>query len=99
MEGVMARKDKYKREHFNSNEEYQHFRKRTTRNFRKWLDKHEEENPEHRERRILRQRLYSRYYWHTDGHQRFAEWLNEKYGIEDIRKLSIEDLRVYASKS
>ena len=93
------KKYKYKREHFSTSEEYADYRKRATAYYRKWLDKHESENPEHRERRILRQRLYSRYYWHGDGRQTFAEWLMEKFSITDIREVSIEALRVYASKS
>ena len=93
------KKYKYKREHFNTEEEYAHFRKRATAGYKKWLNKHEETHPEYRERRILRQRLYSRYYWHTDGRQSFAQWLLEKYGITDIKEVKIEDLRVIARKS
>lgn len=95
----MAKKYKYKREHFDTNEEYASFRKRATAGYKKWLEKHEKEHPEYKERRILRQRLYSRYYWHGDGRQTFAQWLEENLGIEDIRVVPLEDLRVIASKS
>ena len=95
----MPKKYKYKREHFATQAEYEHFKNRMTSAQKRWLEKSEQGNPEKRERRILRQRLYSRYYWHPDGRQSFAEWLVEKYGIADIRSVSLDDLRVIASKS
>lgn len=95
----MRKKYKYKREHFDTQQEYDNFKNRMSKAQKRWLEKSEADNPEKRERRLLRQRLYSRYYWHTDGRQSFADWLLEKYAINDIRQVSLEDLREYASKS
>ncbi len=90
---------KYKREHFNTQQEYEHFKDRMNKAQKRWLKKSESANPEKRERRLLRQRLYSRYYWKTDGRQKFSNWLVEKYGIVDIKALSLEELRAYVCKS
>lgn len=95
----MKRQYKYKREHFATQAEYEHFKKRMTDAQKKWLKKREDVNPEFRERRLLRQRLYSRYYWRTNGRQSFADWLREKYSICNLRLVSIDDLRALASKS
>lgn len=100
IETDMTRKQyKYKREHFDSQDAFLHFRRRCADAQKKWLRKSEQDNPEKRERRILRQRLYSRYYWHSDGRQTFADWLMEKYSIEDIKEVSMDYLRSCASKS
>jgi len=96
---MTKKQNKYKREHFDSQDDFLHFRRRCAEAQKKWLQKSEQENPEKRERRILRQRLYSRYYWHSDGRQTFAGWLLEKYSIEDIKQVSLSDLRSCASKS
>ena len=93
------KKYKYKREHFTSQQEYERFKKIKTKAQRRWLEKSESDNPERRERRLLRQRLYSRYYWHTDGRQSFADWLLKEYGIDDIKILSLDELRQKVSKS
>ena len=95
----MKKQYKYKREHFDSQDDFLHFRQMRTEAQKKWLARSEQDNPERHERRILRQRLYSRYYWHSDGRRTFADWLLEKYAIHDIKEVPIEDLRVYASKS
>ena len=89
----MQKKYKYKREHFASQQEYEHFKSRKNEAQKRWLEKSEFGNQWKRERRLLRQRLYSRYYWHSDGRQTFAEWLVIEYGIEDIKALSLDDLR------
>lgn len=96
----MAQKQyKYKREHFATQEEFLHYRERKARTQKKWLTKSEQQHPERRERRILRQRLYSRYYWRSDGRQSFADWLLKNYEIADISMVSLDDLRVCTSKS
>ena len=92
------RKYKYKREHFNSQEEYNRFRSNCTRWYKKWLCKHEQEFPEYRERRLLRQCLYSRYY-RSDCRKSFCEWLVEEYGIVDIRTIPTEQLRAIVTNS
>ena len=89
----MHKKYKYKREHFASQQEYEHFKNRKNEAQKRWLEKSESVNQEKRERRLLRQRLYSRYYWHSDGRQTFAEWLIIEYGIADIKALSLNELR------
>ena len=96
---TMKKQYKYKREHFDTQQEYDRFRSRHTEAQKRWLEKSELTNPKKRERRILRQRIYSRYYWHSDGRQSFAEWLVIKYGIADINALPMDELRRYASKS
>ncbi len=93
------KKYKYKREHFSSQEEFERFKKGRTEAMKKWIRKRDSASTEFHERRILRQRIYSRYYWHSDGRQSFADWLLQKYGIEDIKKVSLEDLRVIGKKS
>ena len=93
------KKYKYKREHFASQADFDRFRENRTNWAKKWLRKHEEANPEHRERRLLRQCLYSRYHYNTDCRQSFNDWLKEAYGIEDIRAVPIEQLRAKVSKS
>lgn len=95
----MPKKYKYKREHFSTQAEYEHFKIRKNEAQKRWLEKSESESPEKREWRLLRQRLYSRYYWQSDGRQTFAEWLVIEYGIEDIKALSLDDLRQKVSKS
>ena len=89
----MPKKYKYKRVHFSTQAEYEHFKRRKNEAQKRWLEKSEFGNQWKRERRLLRQRLYSRYYWHSDGRQTFAEWLVIEYGIEDIKALSLDDLR------
>lgn len=93
----MAKAYKYKREHFSSQEEYERFRKRMTSAYKRWLNKHESKDPLFREFRLLRQRLYSRYYWHSDGRLSFKDWLKDKYAIEDIKNVPIDVLRDIAS--
>ena len=92
------KKYKYKREHFNSQEEYDHFRQNRTRWQKKWLEKFEKANPEHKERRLIRQRLYSKYY-HSDSRESFTEWLKKNYGITDIKTIPLDNLRGKVSKS
>ena len=93
------KKYKYKREHFDSQEQYDSFKGKRTKWQKSWLDKFESANPEHKERRLLRQRLYSRYYHHTDCHQSFAEWLRETLHIDNIKAVSLERLKALVSKS
>ncbi|MBQ7470889.1 MAG: hypothetical protein IJS97_00470 [Prevotella sp.] len=88
---------KYKREHFDTQEEYDHFKSVRTKAMKRWYAKRDEKDPEFRERRILRQRLYSRYYWHGDGRQSFPDWLKEQYDIEDIKAIPLERLREVAA--
>ncbi len=95
----MTRTFKYKREHFGTQEQFDRYRERQARAQKKWLKKLEELNPEHRERRLLKQRLYSRYHHHTDCRQSFADWLREKFHIENIKQVAIERLRTMASNS
>ena len=95
----MGKQYKYKREHFATQQEYEHFKNRMNEAQKRWLEKSESGNPEKRERRLLRQRLYSRYYWHTDGRQSFADWLLQECGIVDIKTLSLDELRLKVSKS
>jgi len=90
---VMKKNYKYKREHFKTQEEYERFKRRANESQKRWLAKVESENPERKERRLLRCRLYSRYYWRSDGRDTFSDWLHENYGITDIKSLSIEELR------
>lgn len=91
----MKKQYKYKREHFDTQEGYEHFKKVRTEAQKRWIAKHDND-PEFKERRILRQRLYSRYYWHS-SRQTFAEWLLEKHGIECIKTIPIERLREIAA--
>ena len=95
----MRKQYKYKREHFDTQQEYDRFKARMNKAQKRWIEKSESASPEKREWRLLRQRLYSRYYWHSDGRQTFAEWLAIEYGIEDIKALSLDDLRQKVSKS
>ena len=95
----MRKQYKYKREHFNTKQEYDRFKNRMNKAQKRWLEKSESENPEKRERRLLRQRLYSRYYWHSDGRQSFSDWLLKECGIADIKALSLDELRQKVSKS
>lgn len=92
------KKYKYKREHFDTQEQFDRYRERQARSQKKWLRKYEELNPEHRERRLLRQRLYSRYHHHTDLRQGFAEWLKKTYDIDDIKSVTAERLKSIVSK-
>lgn len=87
-------RNKYKREHFDSHEEYDRFRGKRTQWQKKWLNKFEEANPEHRERRLLRCRLYDYYYRHTDYKQSFADWLKENLHVDDLKSVALERLRV-----
>ena len=96
---MIKKQYKYKREHFNTQQEYDRFKSRMNKAQKRWLEKSESENPEKRERRLLRQRLYSRYYWQTDGRQSFSYWLLKEYGIDDIKTLSLDELRQKVSKS
>ena len=96
---TMRKQYKYKREHFNTQQEYERFKARMNKAQKRWLEKSESASPEKREWRLLRQRLYSRYYWHSDGRQTFAEWLVIEYGIADIKALSLDELRQKVSKS
>ena len=91
------KKYKYKREHFDTQEQYDRFKSNRSRWQLTWLRKHEEADPEYKERRLLRQRLYSRYYWHGDGRQSFPDWLKEQYDIEDIKAIPLERLREVAA--
>lgn len=93
------KKYKYKREHFDTQEQYERFRAIRAKSQKKWLKKFEQDNPEHRERRLLRQRLYSRYYWCTDGRKTFKEWLQEMFYFDDINAVSTERLKALVSKS
>lgn len=92
------KKYKYKREHFNTQQEYERFKARMNKAQKRWLEKSEFVNPEKRERRLLRQRLYSRYYYYTDGRKKFADWLLEIYGIKDVKRLTIDELKIYAER-
>lgn len=93
------KKFKYKREHFDTQEQYDAFKRRNTKSRKTWLNKRELLNPELRERRIIRQRLYSLYYNHTDFKTSFRDWLKEEYDIDDINAIGIELLRAKVSKS
>lgn len=93
------KKYKYKREHFQTQEDFDKFRKVRSRAQIKWLNRKEEKNPSLRERRILKQRLYSRYHYRTDCRKSFAQWLRETCGINDIKRIPLEELREAASKS
>ena len=95
----MKKKYKYKREHFNTQQEFDRFRNRMNVAQKRWREKAEAANPNKRELRLLRQRLYSRFYYHTEGRKKFSDWLFETYGITDIKSLTIDELKVYASKS
>ena len=95
---TMRKHYKYKREHFDTQQEYDRFKSRINKAQKRWLEKSESLNPEKRERRLLRQCLYSRYYWHSDGRQSFADWLQKEYGISDIKPLSLDELRRKVSK-
>ena len=88
---------KYKREHFATQEEFDRYRKRVSEAHLRWLSKREGANPELRERRIMRQRLYSRYYWRYDGKQTFSQWLDTEFGVKDISSIPIEELRRISS--
>ena len=90
------RHHKYKREHFGSQEEYDHFKSVRTKAMRRWYSKRDED-PDFKERRILRQRLYSRYYWQGNVRQSFHDRLAEHYAIEDIKTIPLERLRVVAA--
>lgn len=94
----MKKRYKYKRSHFSSDEEYERFRIRSVKAQKRWLKKREDSDPEYRERRILRQRLYSRYYYTTDCRVTFRDWLEEEHGISDISRIQIGDLREIAQK-
>jgi len=89
----MKKKMKYKREHFDTDEDFKRFCKGNSERILRWLKKTEEKNPEKRERRLLRQRLYSRYYCRMDYRHTFSDWMKEKYGVADIKTLSVEELR------
>lgn len=93
----MRIKFKYKREHFETQEQFDSYRDRQNQSQKKWLKKHEQSYPEHRERRLLKQRLYSRYHYHTDCRQSFREWLKETFYVEDITEVPIEKLRTLAA--
>ena len=94
----MHKKYKYKREHFASQQEYEHFKARMNKAQKRWLEKSESFNPEKRERRLLRQRLYSRYYCQKEIRQSFADWLLQECGIVDIKSLSLDELRLKVEK-
>ena len=101
---MIKKQYKYKREHFDTQQEYERFKARMNKARmnkaqKRWLEKSESASPEKREWRLLRQRLYSRYYWHSDGRQTFAEWLVIEYDIADIKALSLDELRQKVSKS
>lgn len=95
----MKKQYKYKREHFNTQQEYERFKARMNKAQKRWLEKSESASPEKREWRLLRQCLYSRFYYHTDGRMKFADWLVIEYGITDIKALSLDELRQKVSKS
>ena len=92
------KKYKYKREHFDSQEQYDSFRGKRTEWQKKWLRKFEDSNPEHKERRLLRQRLYSYYHYHTDCRQSFKDWLKHHLHVEDLKSVSLDRLRVLAKQ-
>lgn len=92
------KKYKYKREHFASQQEYERFKDRMNKAQKRWLEKSDSASPEKREWRLLRQRLYSRYYWHSDGRQTFSEWIFIEYGISDIKTISLDELRQLVNK-
>lgn len=95
----MRKQYKYKREHFSSQQEYEHFKSRMNEAQKRWLEKSESCNPEKREIRLLRQRLYSRYYCQKKIRQSFADWLLQECGIVDIKSLSLDELRLKVGKS
>lgn len=88
---------KYKREHFETQEQFDNFRKGRAKAQKKWLKKHELANPEYKERRVLRQRLYSRYY-HSGYKESFAHWLKEVHQIDDMKHISLLALRQRVAK-
>lgn len=94
----MRKQYKYKREHFASKQEYEHFKNRMNEAKKRWLEKSESASPEKREWRLLYQRIYSRYYRHTDCRKTFSEWLVMEYDIEDIKSLSLDELKQKVSK-
>ncbi len=87
---------KYKREDFSSQEDFLKYRRLSSMYKMRWLNKREETDEEHREFRILRQRLYGRYYYQCSEKISFAEYLHKYYGVEDIRTISLERLRKVA---
>lgn len=89
---------KYKRDHFATQEEFERFKMRRTKAQKRWLEKSENLHPEKRKRRLLRQRLYSYYYSHTDGRQPFADWVVEKFGNVDLKNMPLDDLKDLVDK-
>lgn len=89
---AMKKKYKTKREHFDSQKEFDYYRSKRSFWQKTWLDKYELTHPEHRERRLIRARLYRRYY-NSDCRKTFHEWLAEKYQIDNIKEADIEYLR------
>ena len=90
------KKYKYKREHFSCTGKYLRFKERVAVAQKKWVSHSEENNPEKRERRLLRQKLYSRYYRNTNVRKTFVEWLHENFGISNVMTMPLEDLRIIA---
>jgi len=87
------KKYKYKREDFETQAQFDAFRQRSAQAKLRWLEKCEKLNPEHRERRLLWQRLYSRYYYRHTNEMTFQDFLKTEYGIEDRSKITVEELR------
>ena len=87
------KKYKYKREHFGTQEQFDRYRKRQAKAQKAWLNKVEEANPEHKERRLLRQRLYRHYHYYTDCRQSFVDWLKDVCHIDSLKDIQIDLLR------
>ena len=85
---------KYKREHFATQEEDDRFLEKHAAAVKRWYHK---ESPERKERRLLRQRLYSRWYNSTDFKESFRDYLIS-VGIDDINTEPISRLRHFAKK-
>lgn len=93
----MKRKYKYKREHFDSQEGYEKYSAMQSESHKRYYLKHkDEEDPVHREKRLLRQRIYNRWYFGTDMSKSFEEFLQD-YGITDLGTMSVEQLRLSLS--
>lgn len=95
----MSKKYKYKREHFENQWQFECFRDMRCKAQKRWLKNKELSDPEYRERRLIRQRLYSRYHYHTDCRKEFSLWLLENYCIECFKTTSLDYLRKIAGKS
>jgi len=86
--------NRYKPEHFKNWESFLRYRKNHNNAQKKWIQRVESKNAEKRERRILRQRLYGRYYSSPFADKMsFKQYLLDVYGIKDIASVQIEELR------